>query len=211
MLYKAKDIRSMLFEILTILIKNDIAVNFAASEELIDEDDGTRMGGYFDGVSINVAAGSPIRYWFPIFLHEACHAEQAILDPSLMSRAEISHAQYGKYSRLDKLERLPYVHQKMVKFLEQDCERRVLSYIKQVSDFPQTYKAYLIRALIYVHSYDYTFKTGVWHGGTNAFYRKHGFVKAMGRKTIEQLEPLLMQERCPDWMMDLYEKYARRD
>lgn len=197
MLYNSRNISELIFEIINVLSKHNITVTFVGDDEI--DDDGEMISGSFDDHELQVACNKPFDQWFPIFLHEACHAEQMIEIPKKWKVIEKSYINWSYDLELNKKDK------DNIKWVEQDCELRVLSYFKKVKGLPVSYKNYLVRAVLYVQYYDYYFDNGVWHGGLDAPYNKTKLIKFLNSFKISELENMLAAKKCPS---NLYEYFG---
>jgi len=128
-------VRALLDYVRSFCFDYDIRLKFSRTLS-VDSGDGVPCNGYFDPEDkvLAVAIRKDISDWFPIFLHEFCHAKQFVDDPKWFFAGCDAEARIFEwaYSRVVVPPKRPI--RKYVKLcidLEKDCEIRTLALVNK--------------------------------------------------------------------------------
>lgn len=150
-------------------ITNHITVSFISHEKVLS--DGVLVSGYYDGTKkeLCVATKRPQKEYFPIFLHEFCHAEQDIENWTLEGESnqtsnDIWEWLTGKDIPMNRVKKSARIYQKT----ELDCEKRAVRYIKKYG-LSIDIENYIKNANIYVYFYSSLLETRQWETKQSIF------------------------------------------
>lgn len=154
-------------ECLTEMMCKGVSIYIEHKSKIFYEAGGERTycSGYFDEnpLSFHLATGKPQKEWAPIFLHEYGHFEQwkegnaayKALDDCEPFDRWVNHD-----IELD--DKTIQLYVRTIQACELDCERRVVSYIKN-KNLKMDTQAYIKRANSYVLFYNMVAETRLWY------------------------------------------------
>jgi hypothetical protein len=192
---------------ITDLSEHNVKIKLLRSKSVLIKEENIKVNGYWDdsakeGPTLVCAVRKPLDKWVPIFIHEYCHFLQwKEKTPLWKENQDITAHDMELIIHNKPIDEETLTHSlNVARELELDCEKRVVKLLKKYK-IPVSVEAYIQKANVYVHFYNYIKQFRQWYKTDNIPYNNKRIISAASTEFYSSYDEI------PEKLFKAYRKH----